>query len=59
MKRKKIIISFCTIAATVAAIILLKEKRYLSNNQKIDCHPKDAILLGEAVKILPIVIYDE
>lgn len=59
MKRKKVIISFFIIAAALAAMMLLKGKSYLLNGQKMKRPPKDATLIGEEAKILPVVIYDE
>lgn len=60
MKRKKSILSFCTVAAALTVIVFLKEKRHLPDHQRMKRPGKNDILLKEGmIKILPVVIYDE
>ena len=59
MKRKNLIIPFCAITPIIVAFILSKRKRNHLNSQKVNIHPNDAVLIGEKVEFVPIVVFDE
>lgn len=59
MSRNKMIVAFCTITAVLTVIMRLKENDYLSKHKKINGPGKDSVLIGEGLRIIPVIVYDE